>query len=114
MKRVDNNSKKLVISYGIQSAVCLDACKEAGADLIKLNRLSPLPQGLNEAIKGYESILVAEEAEKKGGIGEEIAALVSGETTVKVKAISGFVEHGSYDQLTKLLGLDKNGIIKEL
>lgn len=114
VKLVDNNSKKLVISYGIQSAVCLDACKEAGADLIKLNRLSPLPQGLYEAIKGYESILVAEEAEKKGGIGEEIAALVSGETTVKVKAISGFVEHGSYDQLTKLLGLDKNGIIKEL
>ncbi len=114
VKLIDNNSKNLVISYGIQTAVCLQACEEKGADLIKLNRLSPLPEGLIEAASGYENVLVVEETEQKGGIGEEIAALLSGNSTVKIKAISGFVEHGSYDQLLELLGLDKKGIIEEL
>ena len=114
VKFVNNNGKKLIVSYGIQSAICLEAAKETGADMLKINQLSPLPEGLKEALRGYDSILVVEEAEKKGGMGEEIAAMVSGEASVKIKAVSGFVEHGSYEQLTGLLGLDKRGIIKEL
>ncbi len=114
VKLIDNSSKKAVITYGIQTANCIEACKASGADLIKLNKIVPLPQDLKDELNSYEYVLVAEETEQKGGIGEEIAALLSGKTTVKIKAINGFVEHGSYEQLIACLKLDKDGLVEEL
>ncbi len=110
---INNNSKKLVITYGIQTSLCMEACRQAGADLLKINRICPINESLKMLANNYEDILVVEETFRKGGLGEEIAAMLSGKQ-IKIKAINGFVEHGSYEQLTSLLGLDENGIIKEL
>lgn len=109
----DNKSDTLIVSYGIEASVCLNACKDK-FDLLKLNKISPLPD-IKSTLGKYKRVLVVEETEQKGGVGEEIASLMMNtNTTVKIKAINGFSSHGTPKEILALQGLDERSLIEEL
>ncbi len=110
-KVADNGSDTVIITYGVIASECIKAASDCKCDVIKLNILSPLPD-LKVALKGYKKILVVEETEEKGGIGEEISHTLSG-VKIIIKAINGFCMHGSREDILKNVGLDADAI-KEL
>ena len=103
-----------IVSYGRETADALDACAllaEYDPALIKLNRVSPLPDGLYGLLQEYRYVVAVEESMRAGGVGERLAALLSDTPAiVKTLAVDGFVEHGAPALLRARLGLDGPGI----
>ena len=103
-----------LVSYGRETADALDACallSEYGPALFKLNRVSPLPDGLHSLLREYRYVVAVEESMRAGGVGERLAALLSDTpAVVKTVAVDGFVEHGAPALLRARLGLDGPGI----
>ena len=103
-----------LVSYGRETADALDACallSEYGPALYKLNRVSPLPDGLHSLLREYRYVVAVEESMRAGGVGERLAALLSDTpAVVKTVAVDGFVEHGAPALLRARLGLDGPGI----
>ena len=71
------DAKIVLVSYGaeteeILAAEDLLAQHNIDADCCKLVQISPLPDGLCEALKKYDTILFAEECVRTGGIGEQL------------------------------------------
>jgi len=109
----NNNSDTLIVSYGVEVSVCLNVCKDK-FDLLKLNKISPLPD-IKSTLEHYKTVLVVEETEQKGGVGEEIASLMADtDTKVKIKAINGFSPHGVPNEVLAMQGLDEKSLIEEL
>lgn len=72
-----DGAKIALVSYGAEAEEILAASdlllqKEIAADCWKLIRIYPLPEGLCDALKGYDTILFAEECVKDGGIGQQL------------------------------------------
>ena len=68
----------VLVSYGTLISEALDAAelldkKGKHVAVLKLNQLSPLPKGLNEALRRYPRILLAEECMVNGCIAEKLA-----------------------------------------
>ena len=49
-----------------------EACAQANADCGKLTQLYPLPDGVCDTLKHYDTILFAEDTVRTGGIGEQL------------------------------------------
>ncbi len=109
----DNNSDTVIISYGIIASECIKAANDFGCDVIKLNTLSPLPD-MSAILSRYKNILVVEEGEIKGGIGEEIALKYGEGKNVAVKGIENFCAHGSRDEILKEVGLHSSSLTELL
>ena len=67
-----------LVSYGAESEEILaarDLLAQNGltADCYKLVQICPIPEGLCEALRAYDTVLFAEEAVRNGGIGEQLA-----------------------------------------
>ena len=70
-------AKVALVSYGAESEEIIAATdlllqKKVTADAYKLTRIFPLPDGLCEALAGYDMILFAEDAIRTGGIGQQL------------------------------------------
>lgn len=69
----------LLVTYGRAFGACVGARavlsgERIDADVLKLNRVCPLPRAAVERAAGYRTVYFAEEGEKSGGIGEHFAA----------------------------------------
>lgn len=66
-----------LVSYGAEAEEIIAACdllhqNHVAADCYKLVRLYPLPDGLCEALRSYDTILFAEDSVRTGSIGEQL------------------------------------------
>ena len=102
-----------LVSYGRETADALDACallSEYGPALFKLNRVSPLPDGLHSLLREYRYVVAVEESMRAGGVGERLAALFGHAGCCENSRRGRFVEHGAPALLRARLGLDGPGI----
>ena len=115
--------KIALISYGRESCEALCAAETLAGEgyavrVIRLRRLLPLPEPeLCEALAGTARCVIAEEAMRRGGIGEAIAAMLAARgisMRVEILAVQGFVPHGGAAELRCALGLDAAGIARSV
>lgn len=82
--------------------------------VIRLKRIHPLPEDeLMPVLTGIRRCVTAEEAMRRGGVGEAIAAWMSSlpePIPVRILAVEGFVPHGDAAALTQMLKLDGESI----
>lgn len=106
-----------IVSYGITIGDALAAGERLDADVIKLNRLLPLmPDLILESVKKTGKLIVVEETARQGCMGERLCSeLLMAEVPVrKVRLLNcgdQFVQHGSVEQLRKLVGIDEESIV---
>ena len=94
----DASPAVVLITYGSETAEVVAAAEALSARVsvrvVRLIRIAPLPENaIRDAVSGVKAICVAEEGMRRGGIGEEIAALLP-EHSVCICAVDDFVPHG--------------------
>lgn len=116
--KLAEGKKLTIVSYGITMGDVLAAGEKLDADIIKLNRLLPLaPEQIIESVRKTGRLMVVEETAGQGCIGERLCAeLLRAEVPVKkVRLLNcgeAFVQHGSVEQLRKLVGIDEESIVR--
>lgn len=110
-----------VVVYGAQTGPALQAAellsaRGVEAEIIKLNRLSPLdPAPIAASVQRTGALITAEEACAAGSVGERLFAALaeSGDVPGAVRRVDlggGILENGSPEALRKETGLDAEGI----
>jgi transketolase C-terminal domain/subunit len=112
----ETGPRAAIVTYGRISKNALDAAQTLGETMrvrvIRLLRIHPLPtEAVREALDGIENCTVAEEAMRRGGIGEALAAALP-EIRVRIAAPTDFIRHGDTASLTKAAGLDAAAIAR--
>lgn len=86
--------------------------------LIKLIKIFPLCESeLEKELEGISALYFAEEGIESGGIGEKTAAFVSQklpDVKVKIRAVCGFIPHGSLSSIMEKLGFEPKQIAGDL
>ncbi len=111
----EGDAQRVIVTYGRLFA---EGCKarlllqEQGikADILKLNRIKPLPEGLLDRLRDYADVYFFEEGVRSGGIGEHLAAqlMEAGFTgRYSLTAIPDvFVPQSTVDAALRAYGLD--------
>lgn len=103
-----------ILSYGREIVEALAAADQLAGEgksvrVIRLARLFPLPEReIREALFGVSRCLVAEEAMRRGGVGEAIASFASANAIplrIRIVAADSFLPHGDDAALRSLLHL---------
>jgi len=87
------------------------------ADIINLRFIKPIDiETIRESVRKTKRLVIIEEGIKSGGVGEEIISSLSGESFLYVHKHlpDKFIEHGSCNELIKLMKLDEESILKEV
>lgn len=112
------HNKTLAVSYGRISSELAAACAETGADLLRLVRISPVPEGAIDIAAGYERVVFFEEGILRGGAAEGFAAALMSRGYRGSYDMAGvndsFVPMGTVEEQLEMFGLDKSGIISRL
>ena len=112
------HNKTLAVSYGRISAALAAACSETGADLLRLVRISPVPEGAIDIAAGYERVVFFEEGILRGGVAEGFAAALMSRGYRGSFDMAGvndsFVPMGTVEEQLEMFGLDKSGMISRL
>jgi len=108
-----NGSDTLLVTYGRTVAAALEAAGAAGADVLKLNRISPIDGAAVSAAMRYRRVFFAEEGILQGGVGMQFLSLLSlagyrGKTALR--AIEGFVPQSTVAAALCAIGLDADGL----
>ena len=94
------------------------ACSETGADLLRLVRISPVPEGAIDIAAGYERVVFFEEGILRGGVAEGFAAALMSRGYRGSFDMAGvndsFVPMGTVEEQLEMFGLDKSGMISRL
>ncbi len=114
-----NAAHPVIITYGRLCANALEAAEATGARVICLKRLHPLPMDeLLPLLNGAASILFAEECQRRGGVGEALAAeLHTRGISIPMRILApeeSFGGQGSADELMRTFGMDAEGLAKHL
>lgn len=93
------NPSVLLVTYGSETAEGIAAAEAMASRIpvrvLRLVRIAPLPADvILAAADGVKAVCVAEEGMRRGGIGEEIAALLPA-YPIRICAVNGFVPHGT-------------------
>ena len=113
----------LILAIGSMVYPALDAATELSsegieAEVVNCRTLKPMDEELLlSCLKEFDKVITLEENVLSGGFGSAIAEFIfeKGIKGIELKRIGipdKFIEHGSRKELLKLLGLDKEGIIK--
>ena len=111
-----------IVALGTTAEVALDAAKLAAErglpvpDVIPLDRIQPLPEGLLERLQGKKLAFCLEEAYRRGGLGEHLAATCA-ERGMRVKVVpiavdAHFVAQGTQAQQRARYGLNPETIVR--
>ncbi|MDD6095241.1 MAG: 1-deoxy-D-xylulose-5-phosphate synthase [Clostridia bacterium] len=112
---VSGEGETAVITYGRITANVYEALKGTkGVKIIKLLRLLPLDEKeLLRQCDGVKRVAVVEEGIRRGGVGEAVAACLGAcGIPVSIRAVEGFLPHGTVEELEKICGF-LPGQIKE-
>ena len=109
-----------IVTYGrLFSYACIaqNELKKCGInlDIIKLNRIKPIPLGALESAKKYEHIFFFEEGMEIGGVGEHFISELNKfnyEGRFYLKGVNNcYVKQASVNQALEKLKLDNNGMV---
>ncbi|MEM1483841.1 1-deoxy-D-xylulose-5-phosphate synthase [Oscillospiraceae bacterium PP1C4] len=118
-----NNGQTLVITYGRQFSEVYAAKglldeQNKKVDLLKLNKISPIPAACIAIAKRYLTILFVEEGVKSGGIGEHFLRALADEKyrgRMNIKAIDApFIAQMELPSALKSCGLDAQSIAQTI
>jgi len=111
-----------IVAYGAAAVLACEAVKkiaQTGAprpSLLLLNRISPLPTESEQLLKGKERVVVAEEAYRRGGLGERLSAWCMEHEPACVVRTAAFepvyVAPGTQTQQRKRLSLTVERIVE--
>lgn len=110
-------SATLAVSYGRISAWLDEAADSAGADWLRLVKISPLPEKLLEIAAGYQRVVFFEEGMLNGGVAQRLGAqlMQSGFAgKFEMAGADSFVPQATVEQQLEMLGLDVNGMAERL
>lgn len=110
-------SETLAVSYGRISAWLDEAADSAGADWLRLVKISPLPEKLLEIAAGYQRVVFFEEGMLNGGIAQRLGAQLMQSGFVGKFEMAGaesFVPQATVEQQLAMFGLDENGMAERL
>ena len=122
-KKEGESAHCLLVTYGAETKEVLKAAEIArenglAADVLKLNVLHPLPDELYEAVRGYRTIVFAEEGIHGGGIAEHFAArLFANGMQCRYRAVAVDSLHlitATADELREQFGLDAKALYQTL
>ena len=110
-----------LVSYGTLADEIMDAAalleeKGVSAEVIKLHRIAPLDPGrVVESVRRTKRLLVLEDCNENGSIGQQLAAALAVAGAAPERLIlrnlkSSFAPQGTVAQLRKLLGLDAGSV----
>ncbi len=105
--------RTLAISYGRISAWLDEAADKAGADWLRLVKISPLPQKAAEIALSYDRVVFFEEGMVNGGIAQKLClGLMQSGFRGRFEAVGAdrFVPMATVDEQLKMFGLDKESM----
>lgn len=111
----------LLISYGRMFSYCWKAARtlekeEHNVSLLKLTQIAPIPSGAISVAMRYKKIVFVEEGICKGGIAEQLGALLLEQGYIgeyHIQAIKNqFVPQGVVDILFERLGFDPESLVR--
>lgn len=114
---VSGEGETVIVTYGRLCANAVEAVQGMrGVKILKLLRLLPLPEKeILEETENVKRVFVLEEGVRRGGIGEAISSLLSPlGIPVSIRAVEGFLPHGTVKDLEKICGFLPEDIRKEL
>jgi len=109
-------AKTVIITHGrmAENAVAVSKLLD-DIGVIKLTRIYPVDfDALGALTKGTQHIYILDESQRSGGLGEKIAAGLVTDARITVRAVEGFVPHGSTDELYELCGFLPEQIAAEI
>ena len=111
-------SDTLAITYGRISAGLARAAESAGADMLRLVKISPLPENIINIAMSYSRVVFFEESSLHGGVGEGLfAALAQAGWGGKAECVGvsdGFVPAASVAEQLEMYRLDADNMLKIL
>ncbi len=111
-------SDTLAITYGRISAGLAQAAESAGADMLRLVKISPLPENVINVAMSYSRVVFFEESSLHGGVGEGLfAALAQAGWGGKAECVGvsdGFVPAASVAEQLEMYRLDADNMLKIL
>ena len=111
-------SKTLAAGYGRISADMASACEKAGADMLRLVKIEPLPEEVYGIAAGYDRIVFFEEGSLRGGVAEGFfAELMKRGYRGDVQSVGvedGFVPAATISEQLKMYGLDLDSMTRTL
>ena len=120
----DGVSAGCIVAYGASCTVAIEAVAlaetsgKARPGVLLLNRIEPLPDDLFDLLARFESVVVAEESYRRGGLGERLSLMCAERglpCAVKSVAIgSVFVAPGTQEQQRRRCGLTAERIVSLL
>lgn len=112
------SSNTLGITYGRISANLIDAALEAGADVLRLVKISPLPERIYEIAMVYDRVVFFEEGSLNSGVAEGLfSELCRRGYRGKADCVGvrgEFVQAATMEEQLEMYGLDVNSMIKKL
>lgn len=108
---INNNSDTLLVTYGREIADVKIAAEAINADILKIVKVIPLSQEVNEIIKKYKHVYVFEESVINGSVGEKLKLF---KDDIKIYGINGFVPSMKTCEAKELYKLSANEIINEI
>lgn len=118
----DNNSSKLIVSYGRITAEVINAVetlKETGMNIsiLSLNKIKPISDVVYDIAKKYTKIYFYEESVRSGSIGQSFADGLFNQNYIgsfeHIAIDDTFVPHASVKSLLKKYNLDCNSIVEK-
>lgn len=110
--------RTLAVSYGRIASWLDEAADEAGADWLRLLKISPLSRKAVEIAMGYDRIVFFEEGILSGGIAEKMRGALSAArykgTFEAVGVGECFVPAAGVSEQLQMFGLDKESMIEKL
>ena len=106
-----------VLSIGTISKNVTEAIKDLNVSHYDMRFVKPLDENLLHTIfETYDTVVTIEENAIKGGFGSAVLEFASEnnyKNTIKTLGVPDrFIEHGSVDELQKVIGLDSDGLMK--
>ncbi|MBR5520784.1 MAG: 1-deoxy-D-xylulose-5-phosphate synthase [Oscillospiraceae bacterium] len=117
------NKKHLIICYGRHFTQCMDAVAELEkhgvfADILKLNKVNPLPDTAVESAMEYENIHFYEEHVKNGGVAERFGLKLlekEFDGVYRCHCVPNYsIKQATVKQLWEICGLDSSTIVKDI
>lgn len=100
----------LAVTYGRISG---QLEKTEGADILKLLKIHPIPDEIDDICREYKTVIFFEETVRRGGIGEQLSARLAEKGYTGhfiLRGIDGFVAQAPVDDALKKLGFDTEGM----
>lgn len=106
----------LIVTYGrLYSEACLAKEEATDINVLKLNKIYPLEKEVIDIVSGFKNVFVFEETQKRGSIGELLAAELlrrNFKGSCTLKAIDNkFLPQSTVSEALRDCGLDANGML---